>query len=58
MNVQTYPISLKNKIREISLSGKMNDWEKRFLNDKQVLTNPTSKQKDIINKMFEKYVLK
>lgn len=58
MNVAKYSISLKNKIREISLSGRMTDWEKGFLNNKQVLESPTSKQKLIINKMYDKYIVK
>lgn len=58
IDVSKYSISVKNKVREISFSGKMNDWEKKFVTNKQVIQNPSKKQLALIDKMYKDYVLK
>lgn len=57
MKLETYSISLKHKIQELSFSGKLNDWEKGFLDNLQRFPKLSDKQKDMVNKMFNKYIL-
>ena len=58
MKVSTYTISFKNKIRELGFSGRLSDWEKGFIANKQLLSHPSPKQKEIVDKMYIKYVVK
>lgn len=58
MKVSTYTISFKNKIRELGFSGRLSDWEKGFINNKQLLSNPSPKQKEIVDKMYQKYIVR
>lgn len=58
MKLENYKMSLDHKMKEISFSGRMNEWEKGFLDNVSKLPKPTQKQKDLVNKMFQKYILK
>ena len=58
MKVSTYTISFKNKIRELGFSGRLSDWEKRFISSKQLLSRPSPKQKEIVDKMYIKHIVK
>ena len=58
MKVSTYTISFKNKIRELGFSGRLSDWEKGFITNKQLLSHPSPKQKEIVDKMYQKYIIK
>ena len=56
-DVSRYQLSFNHKIREISFSGRINDWEKKFITNRQVLKNPSEKQKVLVDKMYKQYVL-
>jgi hypothetical protein len=58
MKLETYNISLKHKIQELSFSGRLNDWEQGFLINLQCFPKLSDKQKEMINKMFDKYIIK
>jgi len=58
MKVSTYTISFANKIKELGFTGRLNDWEKRFIANKQLLSNPSPKQKELVDKMYTKYVIR
>jgi hypothetical protein len=57
MKLETYSISLKHKIQELSFSGRLNDWEKGFLNNLQRFPKLSDKQKNMVNQMFTKYIV-
>ena len=57
MKLETYSISLKHKIQELSFSGKLNNWEKGFLDNLQRFPKLSDKQKEMVNKMFTKYIV-
>ena len=58
MKVSTYTITFKNKIRELGFSDSMSDWEKGFISSKQLLSRPSPKQKEIVDKMYKKYIVR
>jgi len=58
MNLENYKISLQHKIKEISFSGRTNSWEREFLRNISKLSSLSPKQKELIDRMFEKYVIK
>ena len=58
MKLETYSISLKHKIQELNFSGKLNDWEKGFIENLKRFPKLSDKQKDMVDKMFTKYILK
>ena len=57
MNLENYKFEINQKIKEISFSGRMNSWEKEFLNNISKLPSLSPKQTSLIDRMFDKYVI-
>ena len=57
MNLENYKFELHHKIKEISFSGRMNSWEKEYLKNISKQSSLSPKQKNLIDRMFDKYVL-
>lgn len=57
MNLENYKFEINQKIKEISFSGRMNSWEKEFLNNISKLSSLSPKQTSLIDRMFDKYVI-
>lgn len=58
MRLEDYEFELEHKIKEINFSGRMNKWEKEFLKSISKQSTLSYKQTDLVDRMFEKYVIK
>jgi hypothetical protein len=57
MKLETYSISLKHKIQELNFSGKLNDWEKGFIENIKRFPKLSDKQRDMVDKIFTKHII-